>query len=488
MDKWFDIPVKIRTGLLREHMSQGHSYSHSRRELEGSLAKYQQGGEVSSFPNWDKIKASLNPKNWRVEDYTDKGEFSEAYSSARQAGEKEFMWNGKRFNTDYEGTPAQQLKETGITNDQTGDKSFAARRLQKNMFPFEYNSSGNSSLLQLGSPAKRLFNTVVLNKSEYEHEKLIDLNDYFFGNGNANGAKDAFNLYLGFPQKNDSFGISEYSPSVREGDESDYFYNHRETDEAINNMIKFGNLLGSANRWNRKSDLVEDINKTNADPNRVFTNSALGTYKIDHGEDSEGKYISYYDSWDLNPYRGEWTNSKNRVLEKMVGDKEDISAGVGKPFEIYNRIYYRENEDYGNKFDAWYQEYRSYEKEFNQIKPDDAAMKLYKKPFNSLSEAERLNILDKIDERRIELADKMDSLLAKVPQRYTRQYFSDKKLLGLDPNNKDFDTLALQRELTNRGVSLPKSTKEDGSLDGIYGEETKKALLDYIEKMKRDSK
>ena len=131
---------RIRTGLLREHMSQGHSYSHSRRELEGSLAKYQEGWKVSSFPDWDEIKAGLNPKNWGVKDYTDKGEFGEAYSSARQAGEKEFMWNGKRFNTDYKGTPAQQLKETGITNDQTGDKSFVSRRLQKNMFPYEYNS------------------------------------------------------------------------------------------------------------------------------------------------------------------------------------------------------------------------------------------------------------------------------------------------------------------------------------------------------------
>lgn len=63
MDKWFNIPVRTRTGLLREYMSQGHSYSHSRRELEGSLAKYQQGGEVSSFPDWDKVKADLDAGN-----------------------------------------------------------------------------------------------------------------------------------------------------------------------------------------------------------------------------------------------------------------------------------------------------------------------------------------------------------------------------------------------------------------------------------------
>ena len=65
-----------------------------------------------------------------------------------------------------------------------------------------------------------------------------------------------------------------------------------------------------------------------------------------------------------------------------------------------------------------------------------------------------------------------------------RMYYSDKELSELDIDKKDFDTLALQRELSNRGYKLPKSTKEDGTFDGIWGDETKNALLDYQTKNK----
>lgn len=58
-----------------------------------------------------------------------------------------------------------------------------------------------------------------------------------------------------------------------------------------------------------------------------------------------------------------------------------------------------------------------------------------------------------------------------------RMYYSDKELSELDIDKKDFDTLALQRELSNRGYKLHKSTKQDGSLDGTLGDETKNALL-----------
>ena len=54
----------------------------------------------------------------------------------------------------------------------------------------------------------------------------------------------------------------------------------------------------------------------------------------------------------------------------------------------------------------------------------------------------------------------------------------------LDVNKKNFDTLALQRELSNRGYSLFKSSKRNGTFDGILGDETKNALLDWQSKNK----
>ena len=81
----------------------------------------------------EKIKGSkLNPKNWGVSDYSDKGNFNTAYSTARKAGEKEFMWNNKRFNTQNAGTASQQFNMykntnsmiTSEANDKTKQKIF----------------------------------------------------------------------------------------------------------------------------------------------------------------------------------------------------------------------------------------------------------------------------------------------------------------------------------------------------------------------------
>lgn len=51
----------------------------------------------------------------------------------------------------------------------------------------------------------------------------------------------------------------------------------------------------------------------------------LGNHTIGRGVDSKGEYVSYYDLWDLNP----------------IDDKggEDASGGIGKPINIYDRIY-----------------------------------------------------------------------------------------------------------------------------------------------------
>jgi hypothetical protein len=47
------------------------------------------------------------------------------------------------------------------------------------------------------------------------------------------------------------------------------------------------------------------------------------------GEDEKGKYLSYWDIWDFDVRR-----------LKL----QEIIEFVGKPFEIYNRIYFKDNE------------------------------------------------------------------------------------------------------------------------------------------------
>ena len=60
------------------------------------------------IPSW------ANPYNWDVADYSDKGDFNTAYSAAKKAGEQEFMYKGKRYNTKYAGTPRQEVGAYGV--------------------------------------------------------------------------------------------------------------------------------------------------------------------------------------------------------------------------------------------------------------------------------------------------------------------------------------------------------------------------------------
>jgi hypothetical protein len=95
------------------------------RNPEGNwLTKYQDGNEVTyqgpqlnqvtvqgEKPSWAKDRESktpddinwyetLNFKKWGLKDYSDYSSFNSAFRNARESGEKEFVWNDKRYNTD----------------------------------------------------------------------------------------------------------------------------------------------------------------------------------------------------------------------------------------------------------------------------------------------------------------------------------------------------------------------------------------------------
>jgi hypothetical protein len=237
---------------------------------------------------------NLNPKNWGINDYTNKGDFNNAYTNARQAGEQEFMWNNIRYNTNYKGTSKEQLAETGITNAQLQYQNIIKKRLVENLNPYGY-----------FSPISRVYNAVILNEKANK----------------ADGKRqDAFNLYMGKPQTNNTFDISEYKPSNSKNENVEYFkiknynYQKRLLDVDVNTHIKTG----------------QNVRRYDAE-------AIMGTFTVSKGEDDKGKYMSYYDKWDLNPLR---------LKNPFTG--EQIPTDIGKPFEIYDRVYYTEDEE-GNK-------------------------------------------------------------------------------------------------------------------------------------------
>ena len=175
---------------------------------------------------------------------------------------------------------------------------------------------------------------------------------------------DAFSLYLGLPQKNDSFSVSDYKPSQAKDPSTIYYkpwwadedkYRQRIVYEYFDGGYK--DVEGSETKKlvNERTALAIPSNwKKDGDP-WSYADNALGDFTVDYGEDEKGHYIAIYDKWDLNPFEQGEGSSVNQfgsallnAYNKLRGKNPKATAdtevseifGAGKPFEIYERIYF----------------------------------------------------------------------------------------------------------------------------------------------------
>lgn len=156
---------------------------------------------------------------------------------------------------------------------------------------------------------------------------------------------DAWRMYLGLPQNNGTFGISSFQPS--KGTDNKVYYK-------INNFV---NLLSksptvTADPKQTLPVLIRDVKSWKdgtgmSRPERDDWAGVMGEFRFSLGKDERGNYLAYYDKWDLDPSN---PNSKlpafgGRPLSSKIANAEQEVAAtaakhIGKPFEIYDRIYY----------------------------------------------------------------------------------------------------------------------------------------------------
>jgi len=139
---------------------------------------------------------------------------------------------------------------------------------------------------------------------------------------------DAWYLYLGLEQEHGTFVVSPDRPSSST-DSGMIYYRMPEKEEFIlrNGLRELAKndtdktvIWDNPPRRDAKDGLAKYLPKDYS--------GVMGRYTVSKGQDEKGLYISYYDKWDLKP-------------GGVFGDKEAHEmAGVGKPFEIYGRIYY----------------------------------------------------------------------------------------------------------------------------------------------------
>lgn len=178
------------------------------------------------------------------------------------------------------------------------------QRLYDNIIPFSY-----------GAPIQRLYSALVNNKPS-SYENMPD-------SGNYDALDEIYANYLQIPKNKRHYDSvlkkSKYKPSISKESNAIYY------------------ALPLTDK-DKQSLVTRAINGSTSE-----VNPELGEHKIGLGKDSIGNYASYYDLWDINPFRGV-TSYSNKLTSLLGLDKVgDFSFGVGKPVEIYDRIYYDDN-------------------------------------------------------------------------------------------------------------------------------------------------
>lgn len=266
---------------------------------------------------------------------------------------------------------AKELDEEGVTQEQRRAYALGISEvLNRGITPYGNQSDVLAILEQI--PHNLLFGR----DTQYDSKDPIS----------AHTHDDAFRLYLGMPQAHNSFSISRYHPKA--ATEQKYYYainnwlttyerdlNSRreiyEDSELTQTETEHSSMIqtmveclenvntdreGITQLIKRYSELLQSDNPTTFDElikiehelqiRRVpawlamhitkhgvlMISAELGFFQMSLGKDERGEYLSYYDLWDFG-------QPGQEVVDVLGG----VNRFVGKPFEIYDRVYFDRN-------------------------------------------------------------------------------------------------------------------------------------------------
>lgn len=195
-----------------------------------------------------------------------------------------------------------------------GTIDYIRKKLYDNVQPWGYNDI-----------PKRIWNAIVLNKTE----------PYDDDNENRQRAirDDLWATYLQIPYKN-RHNIKggkvtlERSPFKPKGaiEKKDTYRFKQLSDAAKQGILAYTGQTSGGLTIDGLPYLPLNVNRVvyPKDVNVYTELEGLGQFTVGRGRDNKGEYVSYYDSWDLGD-----TNKPYK----------DMTLGIGKPFNIYDRIY-----------------------------------------------------------------------------------------------------------------------------------------------------
>lgn len=352
-------------------------------ETKQGLLKYQNENNIHNNKqilayggNRKKLYFKLNPKNWGVPDYSNKKNREQAYSSAKIAGLKEYIYKGKRYNTDYDGTVEE---ETAWFNKKTGNNYNIITSIE----------DANYLGLPFGSP--------------YPHAMAKNIKS---------------NKFIDFPSR---VGLT---------------YKLQGKGDKMYASIVPDNIL------NRFDSISDDINNN------------FGISYNDSIEELPRKQLVRYMRDNATQYDYD---------AKLNNCADNVCSGL----KLDNKGIYTTPKSIPNKLKNKYPTIELSSKKTNEAVLDDIYTELY-------------SIIDHIN---YEIKGKKEKHI----------FYGDKNKLISDiskynklPKSPNPLVYSLQNKLRYLNYNLPKSTKQNYDLDGIWGEETKQALLDWQSKKKTE--
>ena len=208
--------------------------------------------------------------------------------------------------------------------------NYVKNKIVKNIQPYSYNN-----------PLTRIKDAVLYPSKWDNIARENDVSADSESGGDTNKERrDLLSMMMLDKQQHNSIPISKYKPTNSKNKNSVY-YSSPTTESNIRSRIKeqgIENVLSEFTPNKKGVPTWQGYGEADLGGSQTTRNrNVLGTYTMNQGEDEEGKYLSYYDKWDLNPFE-----DKNKVLD-AVATGAQYAAGI-KPKEVYGRIYYEQEE------------------------------------------------------------------------------------------------------------------------------------------------
>ncbi len=274
-----------------------------------------------------------------------------------------------------QGIPMDTLDEVTVTGDRFKEKWWspanlgtfglmneAKRRLTKNINPFGYDGLNKitdalfypNKKIDLFGEEEKYPDLAGKTEAELKRERIQRQNSRYGTSSPLLERQQLFQYmmgqdasqYDGVPLSGEGYGLrtSKYKPT-KASDPNAHYFSSPATEQEIKNEIQ-----EIAN--NPKENIFVGLSD-------YTKGSVLGRYNLTKGEDDKGKYVSYYDIWDLDPFKNGSLDYMYTIPSEipLIGDMEvsqntlhNLSnkfqqLGNVNPAELYGRVYYTENPD-----------------------------------------------------------------------------------------------------------------------------------------------